>query len=347
MGTEPPTFGNDENEPNVFAQASFAAHWRAAAKQLRRGVIRFGVEPDAVDDLLGDVAVVMLRLRIDRPNRREFVRVAEAIARKLVLRRQSRERDHEATQRRRSAEWVTAVGGDPGHDDMSERERLELQLAVRQELHEGYVGLSNAQRRALLLMLRGGPYSDAERASITRARGKLREVFRDLEGLGAAVLARLVRLRRRFQNPPPLVPVVAAVATAATFGTFASLGAVTVPQVSSIVPGHQGGATTEEAPSIPVSLSGAPSGEPIRTVAVALKREGPSLPPAQVTTPGPPVVASVAARPPVGGDGIASATVQDPSSGRSVWLVAPMNCDSDLRHRVCDTVAQLPPPPAS
>lgn len=214
MEEEPP-YGHRAEE---FDAASFAAQFREAEPQLRLSARRFGVAADDEDDVLADLALVMLRARVKRPSLREFVRVGDAIARRIVLARRERERVRRRIRQSRADELAAAVSAKELDDAVDDHERVELVVAVQRTVEAQSPELTEAERRALALMLRGGPYSNAERSAMKRARGKLRNLFDGFQGLAACLAQRWSRLRERWDEASPAASALFAAATVAGIG---------------------------------------------------------------------------------------------------------------------------------
>jgi DNA-directed RNA polymerase specialized sigma24 family protein len=314
-------------DDDEWDEAGFVARWREAQPQLRRLILRFGVEPDAVEDVLNEVGIRMFVKHEDRGTVRDFVRIADAYARNV-----SRE------QKRRDEGNIDAVPYDPEVEAEDERGLIELGSV---ELRASVQSLSDRERRALALILHGGPYSDAERAIISRARMKLQILFKGFEGLAGSLSARWIRYRGRISSPSPALPALAAVVTAATLGGFyvSDAAPVSVPPLRVMQPVSQ---RQTASPGIRASAPSTPGQH-------APERRPDARPPERRPAPAavqPVLAASATTRlPQPGRDGAAGVAVDDNDSGRSASATVPIYCDdppSRSWDRVCRTVPTIP-----
>lgn len=318
-----------------FDSRGFVERWRRIEPQLRQRVAHFGAKDAGdADEVLSEVALRMIRARVGVDDDRQLLRLADAIARRIFL-------DRRRTEQRRSGADA-AVYEEAPEDNLDAEEAAVLRLTMQ----EKFASLSRHDRRAVALILRGGPYTAVERVVMYRARPRLREAFEDLLG-GAALarpaLRRLAEWRSRFSEPHPAVPFLAAATSALTIAGFA-------------VSGASPGTRTEPVPVAAAPI--APSPHDGRAVAQAVTA-GPggragavngldAHPPVKPTALGPvPLSASVATRLPRPGQaGTASVSVRtDSIAGEPtpVWArqSVTVNCDSPTRRRACEAVAPL------
>lgn len=320
-----------------FDARGFVERWRRIEPQLRQRVARFGVtDEDAADELLSDVALRMLKVRVAVDDDRRMLLLADTIARRIVL-------DGLRAEKRRGGRAHPDVPDAlplPPEDELDAEERAVLRLT----LMEKFASLSKHDRRAVALILRGGPYTAVERVVMYRARPRLREAFEDMLGgaVGLAGTGRLWRLRARLSEPHPVVPLLAAASSALTLGGFAVSGAatdrVTQPAGPAIARSPSGEAV---AAAMPLGASGAMPAAP-----AALPRpNGHGVHGGGVADSA--VSASVVARlPQPSGQGVVSITVETGTvAGQPVpaWAnhSVTVNCDSDARRRACEALGPL------
>jgi len=337
MEPKPP----DRNPIEAFDAASFTARFRAAEPQLRLSARRFGVAAEDEDDLIADLAFVMLRARVYRPSLREFVRVGDAIARRIVLARQERERVRRRIRESRADELAVNLAVHELDDALDEHERIELVAAVQRTVVALSPDLTKGQRRALALMLRGGPYSNAERATMKRARRKLREVFDAFQGLAAWLSLRWSRLKARAH--PGTTSASALFAAAAAGITVAVVpGVVMDPgraEAVAVAPASARPAPTQTPGAAPiVDRTSSPAASPTRHAPLSRTTERHAEPSV--------LGADAKARlPRPGAKGGAAVSVEQPAEDRRAWLSVPVNCDSQFRRKLCAALSTVPEPP--
>jgi hypothetical protein len=166
----------------------------------------------------------MLQAGIGPDDVYEFYRVAQAIGRRVVLDWIRTDRRRQTVAERRAVELSDLANelAREEAEEVNEFDRLEWRLALEQATD--HPRLKPGQRRAAQLLLRGGPYSVAERKVLSRAKDSLGDVFK---GLFAGATLRWSRLRQRLHTPAPVAaPLAAAVATATLIGVFPMSGAI-------------------------------------------------------------------------------------------------------------------------
>jgi DNA-directed RNA polymerase specialized sigma24 family protein len=241
MGVEPPE-DNDARDLGAF-EPRFVTRWQSIESRLRRSVRQFGItDDDEADDVMSDVAFIIVKARLERDDDRGFLQLARLVARRVVLDRHRRdERRADSLIRRGQTESVI----DPAavdDDALDAQDRALLRLAVQQQVQHAYSSLPENDRRAIALVLRGGPYSTAERVTIHRARQseRLVRLLRDILGAYTPLASFRHLLRRRFRlrsaGRTMLAPALAGTVSALTFGFFPPSGA-TSPPLASTAPG--------------------------------------------------------------------------------------------------------------
>ena len=271
----------------------------------------------------------MFLKRTDTGNLRDFVRLADAYARNVFR-----------EQRRRAGATDVPVATSLETED----ERGSAGFGTV-ELRVLLSSLSPGQRRAILLMLRGGPYTPAERQVMSRVREKLREVFEGFDGLAVWAFVRWNRVRGRLSNPPPAIPALAAVVTAASLGGFYVSGAaVSSPDgrpTGSPRASVAGGPLPNPAalPTRDSVLTASHAAEPTRGTS---ERPSPEAPQSVA-----PVAVRASSRLPRSDqNGEAGITVAEPN-GRSGWAnVIIHDCDSPSQswRLVCGAASAVPAP---
>lgn len=320
----PPTEGHDS-----FDVASFVERWREAEPVLRRRASRFKIEEGQIDDLLSEVATRMFARQLS-PGASDFVAVADHMAYRLVLGWNRTQR------RRRRLDEMRFTHDDPlDRDADDERERLELRLSVEQAMQsEPFASLSVSQRRAVRLLLRGGPFTGPERRAIHDAKGDPRwlRLFEELLGIAAPVW---VRARTRALEPGLAAPALFAAAVVA-LGGFAG---VLEPGEAGARPVQGQGLRGESTAAADAAAGTSPAAPPAGTGS-RLTASGAPGPPPTTTRPGL-IGTSVTTRlPGATGDGAVEVVVLrgDPLPA-GTDLAVPVYCDSALRRAVCDAVS--------
>lgn len=333
MGTSPP----DAREP--FDAASFVERWRTAEPVLRQRARRFDVPEDDIDDLLSEVAARMFARHISPRSSRDFIAAADHMAYRIVL-------DRNRTERRRrklDASRVIAPQSEYDPEAEDERERLELRIAVEQALKaEPFTGLTDYQRRAVLLLLRGGPFTGPERRTIHDAKKDARWL-KWFEGLLGIAAAGWIRIRSRLPEPHHTTPALAAVAAIAAVSGLASTVASGTTANASSRAQHASGPPTLDRSQTPFPTTG--------------ERVGPVDPPravrteAQATAVGAigVVDASVTAHFPTGGSrgDLAIVVLRGTPLAATSNIGITIHCDTPTRRALCEAVApHVAPHPA-
>jgi DNA-directed RNA polymerase specialized sigma24 family protein len=322
------------------ADAAWVERWRAVEPTLRRDCAWFvRSTPYTVDELLSEIAVRMLHAGMEPSSTRDFYRAAQAIGRRVVLdwlRTEARRRE---VRRRRAGELQT-LAADLERDEARERDEFdafEWRLALRQAME--HPALTPAQRRAVSLMLRGGPYSPAERNVLYRARDAVREIF---DGMFVGVALKFSRWRERVTSPPPaFAPLVAAAATAAAIGVF--------PASSASVDSGAVQPSLVERSDTPTARDLAVSSPATRHLAIApvgdrdpLSSGRPARPSRERSAEAPLVGAHATI--PRGSDGGADARVAVLPNDEH-WGSVPVRCESAVGRAVCAAAVVFPAPP--
>ena len=332
---------------------AFVEAWRRAEPRLRHNVARFPVQPHDVDDVLSEAFLRLFRARTRLPTNRTFLALADGVARRVVLDWMRRDAKRAASLRRRGLTMVPLSEseldstGQPDPAAAAAEESMLLQMAIKAKLPE----LSRQERRAVLLLWRGGPFANAELVAIHRGRKRLDQLFRGLLGSFSSVAAwgreRVSGLRARLKDPHPFLPILAGAASAVGLASLAvssaaparlPLDAPARPEP----PARAGAGPAASSPPQAVSRSSHPAPVPART-------NGSEVPPTGPTSARPlgnaaAVTARAAARLPTAGNSdVASIGIarEVPAAGGNTLVTATVKCNSEVRRTLCDTWAGL------
>lgn len=344
----------------LFDPLLFMTMWRLIEGPLRRQVGRFGVPEHDVDDVMSEAFVRLFRARATVADERALLALADAVARRVVLDWMRRDARRAASLRRRglTAESLSEPeAGDQADVDASDAEQADVdaldaeQAAVLRMAVEGKLaGLSRQERRAVALLRRGGPYTNAEKVAIHRGRKRLDEVFRDLLG-GFAVSVgrwrdRFDGMRARFSDPNPLLPLLAGAASAVGLaGLAASAAAPGSPPLVRTAPAV---GASMAAPAVPVRTPGAGvtvGGAGVGAVAAgrAVTAQGGS----RGTTAGPVRVGTRLPEPETGGAASVGVTRDLGVTGGTTEVGMRVYCDTALRRTVCTVWSVVPAIPGT
>ncbi|HEV7885951.1 MAG TPA: hypothetical protein VGO92_00215 [Acidimicrobiales bacterium] len=269
---------------------------------------------------MSDVLVRFISKEVSAPSDGRLLTMAEAAARWRIMSAQRTEtrRRRLLVGRRVSVDEILM----PDPEGLDPHERALLRAAVDMRMAR----LTPAERRAVMLLRRGGSYTSAERVAIHRSRANLGEHFRDL--LGAIAVA-CGRWRNRLVEPHPALPIMAGAISAVTHVGFAMSNAAVHPQVG-------------EPPRSPPALARA---QRVRQPPHLLQRRSPEFG-ARFGTPttyrlprtNPPsaLATSVARLPIPERAGEASVALVRAPTNSSTIVAVTVKCDSSLRRAVCE-----------
>jgi DNA-directed RNA polymerase specialized sigma24 family protein len=321
----------------------FVELWRANEGRLRDAVEQFGAleasddadaEPLDIDDVLSEVAFVMLRVRLERDDDASFLWTSRRIAQWLILDRRRRESRRRRIFRDKGVPSLPVADA----DSVDAQDAALMRLTIQQQLSQAFDSLSRNDRRAVVLFLRGGPFTGAERVTMHRARERLAALLRDALAIIPARLIQRVRCRiGRVSECPAMAPAVAALASAVALGAFPQLAAAPVP----LGPARSS-AARDGGPPITVSYNGEAATTRVpETARVSYRSTNASS--ANAITPVPersPVTATATANLPTPATpGRLSITVgREYPAGQTTIYVDNMRCDSQLKQRICRAV---------
>lgn len=320
-----------------FDEQAFLARWRRVEPDLRGRFTRFELDAEALDDLLTDVAVTVLRIareghnalfsQAGGPSDKELILYADSVAWRRVQRerRRTRQLPVQPVEDAASSLWDDSPDA---LDAVEWREALRPILAGYSEL----VGqLNQRDRDALELILRGGPFTGAERVAIHRARANLRRLF-DKLFIGAATS--WFRLRQRYRNPPPLVPAAMAVVAGLSFGQYVPLAAESVadpPMPASAGSRLEGPQPLPAMPPGGAAAAGLHPPHQLGSVTSTAQIAGPHQRRLSISS----TVTASAQVPSTEQPGSASVEVERATPPASTWAVLSVRCDTELRRQAC------------